>query len=160
MFRGQGMPELMQQHTSKKRDDESDAKPRLGPIVTPPKVREQNPAEQQDERPMQVNADSRERAEFKRPFHKSSCLDSSERSVVARIFRILEFTRGTEPLGRAFPDFFESFIFIEILLRDCSVPRCGRNGRFLGERAVNSASSVSRVGRRARFIISLSAAAA
>jgi hypothetical protein len=27
MFRGQGMPELMQQHTSKKRDDESDAKP-------------------------------------------------------------------------------------------------------------------------------------
>src|SRR5439155_15499721 len=75
MFRGQGMPELMQQHTSKKRDDESDAKPRLGPIVPLTKVREQNPAEQQDERPMQVNADSRERAEFKRPFHKSSCLE-------------------------------------------------------------------------------------
>src|SRR5439155_1409869 len=32
MFRSQGMPELMQQHTSKKRDDESDATPRLGPF--------------------------------------------------------------------------------------------------------------------------------
>ena len=70
VFRGQGMPEFVQQHTSKDCDDESDATPSLRPVVTLTKMGKQNPAEQQDERPVQVNADSRERAKFQRPFHE------------------------------------------------------------------------------------------
>src|SRR5438132_3703662 len=70
VFRSQGVPKFMQQHASKECGDKSDTTPRLRPSMTLTKVREQNPAEQQDERPMKVNADSRERAKFQRPFHK------------------------------------------------------------------------------------------
>ena len=69
-FRSQGVPELMQQHASEEGNDESDATPRLCPLMTPTKVGEQYPAEKQDECPMQVNADARKRAKFQRPFHE------------------------------------------------------------------------------------------
>jgi hypothetical protein len=64
VFRGEGVPELMQQYASKERDDESDTTPRLRPVMTLTKMGEKNPAEKYGERPMQVNADSRERAKF------------------------------------------------------------------------------------------------
>jgi hypothetical protein len=54
----------MQQHASKECDNESDATPRIRLINTLTKMREQYPAEQQDERPMQVNANPENEPSF------------------------------------------------------------------------------------------------
>src|ERR1043166_6267236 len=63
-FRGQSVSELMQQHAHKERDDESHATPCFPPAVTLTKMREQNPPEEQDKRPMHVNADSANEPSF------------------------------------------------------------------------------------------------
>src|SRR5688572_12153269 len=81
--------------------------------------------------------------------YRTPVMDSFEKSVVARIFRIFKRAGGTMLLRRAFPNNLKGFFFITNLSRDSKPP----NKRYLVRRSIKLRQPSEKLGEARRRVV-------